>query len=218
MDEDRSLALRCAPLLRFDTAEPFLPIRIGFTVLHADADSPSFKRKLTVPRGGLIVEYAIYWDWDIQHLYDLEHVWIYLDPSLAIVDAEASFHGRYLKSLLPDRSNFVDGRLVLYSQPGKHAFSPLPIIFELLPDYLSATGSGAGVAGALVTSVLDGRVSKTATDDKAAATWLKRQAFNPTGMWRDWLMDAGMLRNWKELDAELPVRFERKLAELRHVQ
>ncbi|MNW59343.1 hypothetical protein D3C74_372550 [compost metagenome] len=67
-DEDRKLAIRYAPCLWFDRNEPFFPARFGVTVLREDGESPSFRRSLNVsrPKVKAIVEYAIYYDYDIQ--------------------------------------------------------------------------------------------------------------------------------------------------------
>jgi hypothetical protein len=90
----RSLAAY-APLLYFDRQEPFYPVRIGISVLHNGDPSPSFRRKFEWMDAAIdyVIEFAIYWDYDIQHLYELEHVWVYVGMDGAVVDAEASFHG-----------------------------------------------------------------------------------------------------------------------------
>lgn len=95
----------------------------------------------------LVVEYAIYYDYDIQHLYDLEHVWVYIGRDGEVVDAEASFHGKFLKALLRGGSNLSGTRVDLYVQPGKHALAPFPEVFELLPGFASSTQDGAGAEG-----------------------------------------------------------------------
>lgn len=101
-DEDRRLAMKYAPRLLFDQNEPFFPVRLGITVMRQEEESPSFRRRLAVnhPDVLAVVEYAIYYDYDIQHLYDLEHVWVYIGRDGEVVDAEASFHGKFLKALL----------------------------------------------------------------------------------------------------------------------
>ena len=65
--------------------------------IEASAPSPSFDRFIhfDTSRIRMVIEYAIYWDYDIQHVYDLEHVWIYVDHEGEIASCEASFHGRY---------------------------------------------------------------------------------------------------------------------------
>src|SRR5262245_37989710 len=82
---DFELAARHAPILFFDHEEPFRPSRVGYSVLREPADSPvDPRRRLDGPTplrfdlSGLeaVIEYGIWWDWDIQHLYELEAVWV----------------------------------------------------------------------------------------------------------------------------------------------
>lgn len=74
-EEEFRLARRHAPILRLDRREPFLPTRVA--VFSEPAESPSFPRTVTIPPGAdFVLEFAIWWDWDIQHLYELEHVWV----------------------------------------------------------------------------------------------------------------------------------------------
>src|SRR5205809_292705 len=95
--EARGLAARYAPIILFDQREPFLPLAAGYTLFHIDAPSPSFPRTITLcaadrPPAQLVIEYAIWWDWDIQHLYELEHAWVYVDATGHVIHAEASWH------------------------------------------------------------------------------------------------------------------------------
>src|SRR6476659_1354011 len=96
----RALAARYAPIILFDLREPFLPLAAGYTLFRADAPSPSFPREITLgatdhPPAELVIEYAIWWDWDIQHLYELEHAWVYLDAARQVINAEASWPGGF---------------------------------------------------------------------------------------------------------------------------
>lgn len=123
---DRALALRHAPIIRFDRSEPFLPDLVGYTVFREDGASPSFPRQIELPDGvDLVIEYAVWWDWDIQHLYELEHIWVYLDAEDHVVHAEASWHGAH-HTMRDENGNLPleNGRLTLWSEPGKHAFAP----------------------------------------------------------------------------------------------
>ena len=83
-----------APRIRFDVKEPFLPSVVGYTVFRENGASASFPRDIVLPVGTYtIIEYAIWWDWDIQHLYELEHIWLYLDADDKVVASDASWHG-----------------------------------------------------------------------------------------------------------------------------
>ena len=79
-EADRTLAASVAPIIRFADNEPFLPSKVGITILTAPRQSPSAELEINFEPGVTkVIEYAIWWDWDIQHLYELEHVWLKLD-------------------------------------------------------------------------------------------------------------------------------------------
>ncbi len=89
---DQDLAARYAPQLMLDRAEPYPPYAYGWTIFRAPGQSPSSKFEIT-PAGALTLEYAIYYDWDIGHLYDLEHVWVHVGEDGRVIRVEASSHG-----------------------------------------------------------------------------------------------------------------------------
>ena len=129
-EADRDLAARYAPLLKFDAKEPFLPLVVGYTVFHDSANSASFPRRIELgetgwPEATIAIEYAFWWDWDIQHLYELEHVWVYLDNRGQVVRAEASWHGNYHDMAVDGVIPLTGDRLTIFSEPGKHAFAPV---------------------------------------------------------------------------------------------
>ena len=79
-------------MLLFDACEPFLPLAAGYTLFRQSGPSPSFRQGFAVdlappghPPARLAIEYAIWWDWDIGHLYELEHVWVYVDEGGRVV-------------------------------------------------------------------------------------------------------------------------------------
>jgi putative hydrolase of the HAD superfamily len=123
---EHELAAHYAPFLKFDQREPFLLLAVGYTVIRQSGPSPSFPRTMEVGPGEQVVEYAIWWDWDIAHLYELEHVWVYLDSSGRPVRAEASWHGRYRSMGVNGDLPLSGDRLMLCSESGKHAFAPSP--------------------------------------------------------------------------------------------
>ncbi len=182
--EDHVLALRHAPRIRFDAREPFLPSVVGYTVFRRQAPSPSFPRQITMPSGvAHAIEYAVWWDWDIQHLYELEHIWVYLDVDESVVMGEASWHGEYYpmvdeQGALP----IEDGRLTVYSEPGKHAFAPSP---RRLLDRADITrrscGTHAGRMGVHVTPLFDGIIhERKPLANRLVHTYLERLAFTPS--------------------------------------
>ena len=184
--EDRSLAARAAPLLMCDTYEPFLPQAVGYTVFRADGPSPSFPRQITLngpDRTGVttVVEYAIWWDWDIGHLYELEHAWVYLDAAENVIEAEASWHGGYHvmreKRTIPMR----DGHVQLLSEPGKHAFAPDAAWFETRRAETCNECARPGQGGVWITPLFETHIhDKSPAADLAVQAHLARSAFTPS--------------------------------------
>jgi hypothetical protein len=207
-----------APYIYFDKNEPFFPVRVGITVLEASGPSPSTRRtfEFNDPQLQYVIEYAIYWDYDIQHLYELEHVWVYVGRDGEVLDCDASYHGRHFKGLLRDRSNLEDGTHVrLYSQPGKHAFMPNPEMFYLLPDLMTATDELAGRRGLLVTGPFDGVYATDDETDKLVEQYLRTFRFKPAMEFEEYRLDPGLYATWPELHREVPLRIKERLAEIR---
>lgn len=182
--DDHALVLRHAPRLRFDQREPFFPSVVGYTVFHSPGPSPSFPREITFEPGvATVIEYAVWWDWDMQHLYELEHVWVWLDTDETLVGGDASWHGGYHRMLdengqLPS----LDGRLMVYSEPGKHAFAPSPQwLIERGPKTRKSVGVNAGRMGVHVTPLFDGVIhSRTPRANRAVHSYLECHRFEPT--------------------------------------
>ncbi len=183
--EERDLALRYLPRLYFDRHEPFLPLVVGYTLFRRDAPSPSFPRQIVLPPGAaLAVEYAIWWDWDIQHLYELEHVWVYADPAGRIVEVEASRHGQYeamrtASGDLPLRH----GRPALVAEPGKHAFAAEPEAFRERAGMIRRHCSSlSGVMGLHVTPLFEPvlRERRNPLINNLVRRYLRRRAFQPS--------------------------------------
>ena len=181
--EDHELALRFAPLIRFDRREPFLPSAVGYTVFGHDAASVSFPREIALGDDvAFVIEYAIWWDWDIQHLYELEHAWVSVDAAGNIVELEASWHGRF--NPMRDESGELpleDDRPLLYSEPGKHAFAASP---ERLLGRRARTdascGIHAGKMGVHVTPLFAGIIDqRKPLQNRLVHTYLERFQFEP---------------------------------------
>ncbi len=73
-------------------------------------------------------------------------------------------------------------RLVLYSEPGKHAFAPSPGWYqegEKMNRWLCC--QGAGIGGVLVTDLFTGLIdTKSPETDRMVQNFLRRHAFVPT--------------------------------------
>ena len=183
-EADQEVAIRYAPCIRFDEKEPFFPSAVGYTVFRGDALSASFPREIQLNVDiAFAIEYAIWWDWDIQHLYELEHIWVYIDRDDNLVDAEASWHGGYNQMLDENQRLPLQGnRLELHSEPGKHAFAPSPQwLMQRKAKTRASCGVHAGKMGARVTPLFDGIIREdTPQDNRLVHTYLERLQFEPT--------------------------------------
>jgi glycerophosphoryl diester phosphodiesterase len=213
---ERALAARYAPIVRFDNREPFLPLAAGYTVFRSDGPSPSYTkgREIKLAAEGqtdasMAIEYAIWWDWDIGHLYELEHVWVFVDQGGNVVRGEASWHGDYNDMCLNGQLDLEGDHLVVYSEPGKHAFAPTPGWFEERWEGRKRTPSGflAGVGGVLVASYFEGQIRKTPLSDRLVRSYLAQQTFEPSWQFDKLFCFApGMMVPWPALRAWIPTR------------
>jgi hypothetical protein len=200
----------------FDRREPFELVHLGYTVLRENGRSPSFNRDIVLPPGAVCcVEYAVYFDYDIQHLYDLEHIWVYSDASGKLIDAEASFHGRYLKALEFSQPLEKNGeQLTCYCQPGKHAFMPRGDFFRMIPDWFTACNASAGSMGLLVTRLYEGRLHTDAQTNARVAEYIKRHfSFEPTLEFEYRETEDSKVIPWPELFELVPRRINACLSE-----
>ncbi len=200
------LAKAYVPHLRYDRAEPFGLAGIGYTIYADRRHSPSCRRVIEPVFGGMVIEYAFYYDFDIQHLYDLEHAFVYLDGEGKVAGVESSFHGKFLNSLIEGVTAFEEGHPVLYVQPGKHAFLPAPEYFRLVIDRDTACNRNAGEAGFLISSMFEGRLFTDQALDWKIEEYIRRSyAFTPTWEFTDKSPDGRsteeVLMPYEELDA-----------------
>ena len=210
---ERTLAARYAPIILFDRREPFLPLAVGYTLFRQNGPSPSFPREVMLqPSEALAIEYAIWWDWDIGHLYELEHVWVFADAQGRVTRVEASSHGGWHNMIGPHGLRLEGTHPVLYSEPGKHAFAPDPEWYfrNRSPQMVAATTRRfAGINGMWVTPLFEGAMHtyRTPEANQLVLTYLQRLAFDP-----DWEFDQRfpiteeMLVPWPALQAWIPHR------------
>ena len=181
--EDCTLAKTHAPQLRFDANEPFFPLAVGYTVFRTASKSPSSKFTIE-PNNGIVIEYAIWWDWDIQHLYELEHIWVYLDADKNLLKVEASAHGNQYAMLIDDEAlPLEDGRITLYSEPGKHGFVAQPEWFEARKDHtIESCTDKAGEGGVHISNPFGAETlgNPTLLQHRLAKRYMQRLAFTPT--------------------------------------
>lgn len=206
---DRDLALAYAPILHFDRNET-VPLRaVGYTVFREEAQSDSFpKRRICVPAGAnFVIEYAFYWDYDIGHMYDLEHIWVTGDGDGNVIGAEGSFHGKYLTLLLPELPGAKFPTLThvhAFCQPGKHAFLPAGNLFRLLPDWYTCCSRDAG-GPVLVGGPFAGVYAPTAADDARSERYIRESlAFSPTLDFSGKMPDTVPFMPWAEMKTLIP--------------
>lgn len=209
--QDRRLAETFVPHFRYDRREPFPLEGIGYTVYRRAEKSPSCRRVIELPAGGAAIEYALYYDFDIQHLYDLEHAFVYLDGEERIVGVESSFHGKFVNSLIEGVTEFEGSHPVLYVQPGKHAVLAASEYFWLALDRDKACLEKAGEAGFLISEMFEGRLSTDEETDREVETWLREKyAFRPswefTGDSPDGRTSEELLMPYSELDGVIVER------------
>lgn len=206
------LALRHSPVLRMDRREPFLPSRAAVTLFSEPTESPSFPRTVTIPPGAdYVLEFAIWWDWDIQHLYELEHVWIAVEKGGRVVAVEASWHG--ILHRFP-HWRMVDTHPVIYSQPGKHAFAPDPYHFPRWGTWYACT-VGAGAMGLLVKDMFVEALTPTDDIDRAIKGYLRRFAFVPSFRFtKEVHLPPEAFTSWRELKGYIPERVKAVVTEL----
>ncbi|MGH0052252.1 MAG: hypothetical protein ACQ5SW_02540 [Sphaerochaetaceae bacterium] len=198
------------PHIMQDKAEPFALSAIGTRVYTETGRSHSFRRILVVPSGCQIIEFQMFWVYDIQHLYDLEHIWV-TTQNERVVQVEASFHGRYLNA-----SNLAakreDGKYVLYCQPGKHAFLPEGRLFQLLPDPVGCCNTQAGEAGLLVMDLFSAQLETDKARNIKVKSYIKEHfAFHPTWVWEEMDTSQVPLLSWEVLKVHIVESVRREL-------
>ncbi|WMT88624.1 HAD family hydrolase [Pelagibacterium sp. 26DY04] len=217
---DLDLARRVAPVIRFAANEPFLPSKVGITVLDRPGISPSAPLDITFEPGvAKVIEYAIWWDWDIQHLYELEHVWLKLDENDQVIGVDASAHGKLYPMRRADGELPVEeGRVTLYSEPGKHAFHPAaePIIERR--DWLTACCTSMTSAGHVLINAMFREVFAdiTTSDHRAIRRYLQNRAFVPAYDFTQAFDTTGIdYMSWPELHEFISARVPQIVAQVR---
>jgi len=207
------LAKQYAPILKMDMNEPFLPYAAGVTLFEKEAASPSFRRNIEFSsQTKLVIEYAIFWDYDIQHLYDLEHIWIYVNHEGAVYYCEASFHGKYFKGLQKDHRNLHGNHVMLFCQPGKHAFSPIVEVFDLIPKVELASNETAGCDGLLVPWLFQDEFATSPELDRKVEAYIKnRFSFTPKGQYVSYTFSDEQLISWEQLKVVIPERIREQV-------
>jgi hypothetical protein len=209
---DLEMAAQFAPTLLLDNNEPFRPQVVGCTIFREDGPSPSFprhiRRSASQEPAEIIIEYALWWDWDINHLYELEHIWIYIDQGKRVVGLESSWHGS-IRDLYKQGAIKFDGcHPLLLASPGKHAFDLDSRHFLMhQAKYPGITSKYAGINGTEQPVLFAQTIKRTPVSDRLVHSYLSRFAFEPS-----WQFDTriklgkGMLVPWSALESWIPDR------------
>ena len=206
-------AARYAPIILADEREPFALLVAGYTIFDVEAQSLSFPKRrvewksLNYPATRAI-EYALWWDWDIGHLYELEHAWTFVGANGAVVAVEASWHGMYGQAEIGGKPAVEDTHPVLLAQPGKHAMAVNIEPFNEIREWAEQeAGPDAGKDGVLETDLFRGRMPKTPANDARVTAYLKRLAFTPAWKFtKRFPITREMLVPWQTLEEWIPPR------------
>lgn len=206
--QEEQIAMRYLPVFLRDKAEPMPIKQIGVTFFREAGKSESFANLTWNPGdygAEMIVEYAIYFDYDIQHLYDLEHAWVAVDGDGKIVDCWCSFHGMRLRAGgAGDLYTMRDGRPVLYIQPGKHALMPDARLFGLHAEADTCCNVLSG-GGLLVPPMLRDRMKKDPAQDAKIRAYIRENlAFKPAWEFEPEQVTAAQLTDWPSLLDAIP--------------
>lgn len=208
---DEDLARRFAPILLLDKYEPFRPQVIGVTVAQSPMPSASFPRILEPPAGGFVIEYAFWWDWDISHLYELEHIWVIGTQAggvPVITAVEGSTHGGS-RLLHPE---YRDTHPVVCCEPGKHAFFVPGSEPSLHPRTLTLLcREWAGCGGLLGRAVAPGSLPLRyrPPNRRIAGGLLQQRAFTPSFEFTTEIATEELpLRTWPSVAAWIPGRIK----------
>lgn len=221
MEEDRLAALAYKPVIMKDKKEPFEITAMGYTVFKETKRSDSFpKRIVKVDESDrYAIEYAVWYDFDIQHLYELEHVWVYVGSDGSVRKVEGSFHGKYLNMVDLDTGKpLLHGGVhpVVYTQPGKHAIVPDPRVIRLIPGWMESCLEEAGEAGVLVQDMFRDKIH---TDDKLqekTERYIRENyGFVPSMEFEPFTIEDSGIMTWEELKETIPLRVNKQIEKIK---
>ncbi len=234
-----STFLDYAPIIFMDKKEPIKIKKVGYEIYNENgAGSKSFNRTFDFEnfKGAVkVIEYAYYLDYDIQHLYDLEHIWIYVDKAENIVGAEGSYHGRFLNAIVPDLTSFhkknelneelivkrgksaeiiypKGSRLIMYSQPGKHAMLCSPKAMYLYTELFESCERLAGIHGLDAPERYLKDIQITDEENEKVVKYIRDHfSFEPSMEFEEVSIPETDYMPWDELAEQIPIFIEDQL-------
>ena len=219
MSTDLELLAAYKPVIMQDKKEPFVITAMGCTIFRETKKSDSFpKREIAINKEEVdfAIEYAIWYDYDIQHLYELEHVWVYVDYNGRVKKVEASFHGKFLNMVDLENGELIleDGtHPVVYAQPGKHALVPDPRVIRMIPAWLESCQELAGLDGVLVQDMFEDQIHTDDELQKMTEIYIKEVfGFRPSLEFVPFTLENDKLMSWEELKDSIPDRVNKQIA------
>ncbi|WP_124065597.1 hypothetical protein [Clostridium sp. E02] len=211
------------PVVMMDKNEPFPIQAMGCSVFRETKRSSSFpKRVIEIQKDttDFVIEYAIWYDYDIQHLYELEHIWVFVAHDKQVRKIEGSFHGKYLTM-----ASLTDGEPVLteqthplvYAQPGKHAMLPDPRLVYVIPGWKESCLKQAGLDGVLIPELFEDKIHTNETLNEMIQSYIKEKfAFCPSMEFEPFLLGDDKLLSWEELKGIIPDRVNKQIETIRN--
>lgn len=207
-----------SPIFMLDEKEPFAIKAIGCTIFTKTKRSDSFpKREICVDADTkCVIEYAIWFDYDIQHLYELEHVWVYVGNDMRVRKVEGSFHGKYLnvEDLDTQKPNLVNAtHPLVYLQPGKHAVLADARLVRLVPEWKESCMEKAGEDGVACHEMFSGKIPKVedALQEKVRQYIKETYSFEPSLVFKPFTPTRDLFMSWEELKQSIPQRIMTQL-------
>lgn len=212
METEKKIALKFMPYFMADKKEPFNIEAVGYSVFYEQGKSKSCKRTYSMDKATCkyMIEYAIFYDFDIQHLYDLEHVFVYVGYAEEVIDVEASFHGKFLKAMINGVLRFHETtHPILYMQPGKHAMMPDPSYFHLYIGLRASCMEDAGLDGFLIAPMFQERFRTSDKIDKRVREYIQEKyAFVPSEEYIPMPVGPQQVIPYEELDQRIVEHME----------
>ncbi len=196
------------PTIKFNVNEPFELLGIGYSIIRYNQKSPSFDRYISLETGVVCIEYALYWNYDIEHLYDLEHIWLYINVFGEVVQCEVSFHGEVRNGLL---SKTNEENIILFCQAGKHAFTPDLELFDKIDNYHSVTVDNVGHQGLLIPSLFEEVLVSSKCTDECIKRYMRKFAFTVSDDYHNIDLHKSLFMPWVDLRYKIPLMIKEEL-------
>ena len=174
-------------------------------VLMTIRDGPAAFR-----RAKRVLEYAMFYTADIQHVYELEHCWMYLDEKDELIGVKGTRHGVYINMYSnPQSIKYFKGHPVLFVSPGKHEIGANVDMFsfKILEKACSVMAGSVGIYRFYFVPKDELRQIALLHIKKqyVREAFMKKYAFVPSFQWHKCrIPKRGLLIPWDELAKRVP--------------